>query len=168
MSEVIQATRDYMIEQAEGPIGYRDYLILAGIYKQAHPELDRGSQSLVHFKESLEHLSDPANPNTGLLLARQARLVGNRVVGAAMLYVMGEQDSDARGTVIEEIFVDKRLRGNNIGKLLLTSVVDFAQEHGSKTVLLGSEPQTEGAHRLFKNMSFTENRWGKLSLSLEP
>lgn len=159
MSEVMQRARDFAIEQVEEPVGYADYLLLAGIYKQAHPELERGSQSLTHLKETLDHLTDPENPNTALLVARDSRA---RVVGAAMLYVMGEPESGRRGTVIEEIFVDKRVRGQSIGKLLLDDVMQIAKERGSGTVLLGPEPQTPGAKRLFANSEFTENKWGKL------
>jgi ribosomal protein S18 acetylase RimI-like enzyme len=164
MIEAMQGIRDFTAEEVTEPVGPRDYLILAGIYKQVHPELDMASQSIMDLKDTLNILADPRDGKSGLIIAR--KLAFDRAVGAAMLHITDEPHAAERGTVIDEIFVEKRSRGRSVGRLLVREAIDFAYRKNSRYVLLGRQPQTQGGRRLFVSLDFMEDEQGLLRLNL--
>lgn len=164
MTEVVQELGHFKVEEVTGDVPPRDYLMLAGIYKQVHPELSMASQPIVDLAETLNRLADPWHENSGLLIAR--RNAFNRAVGAAMLRVVDEPETSQRGTVIDEIFVEKRSRNQSVGRLLLAGSIEFAQRKGSDYIQLGRKPLTVGGQRLFEAMDFKEDNEDLLRLDL--
>lgn len=57
-------------------------------------------------------------------------------------------------SIIEDIVVDERLRGQGIGEALMRRALEIAKEKGSAQVTLTSNPKREDANRLYLRLGF--------------
>lgn len=160
MPQAVESYIGYNIEQLKGELNYRDHLLLAGIYKVAHP--DRGSVPLDELKTRLEFFSSPVEQNNALFVARS--LAHARIVGAAMIRLADSPEE--RVGHIEEIFVRESVRGMSLGKGLLRACVDFADQSQADVVMLDQPPENEAARRLLASMDFMPSTAGLPQLDL--
>ncbi|KAM8939615.1 putative N-acetyltransferase camello [Pelodytes ibericus] len=75
----------------------------------------------------------------------------SRVIG--MVGVQPAQDSEDV-MVLRRLSVAKDQRFRGVAKSLCTMVIDFARQHGCKTVTLESSMVQHGAHKLYESMGF--------------
>lgn len=83
-----------------------------------------------------------------LLAARQ----GERIVGMATL-VSFPLPTGVRGFV-EDVVTDASVRGQGVGRLLLTTMIDIAVARGFRSLELTSRPSREVALRLYESVGF--------------
>ncbi len=89
--------------------------------------------------------------STRLFLARHADF-GAQIIGMASL-VIYRVPTGVRG-YIEDVVVDERLRGRQIGEALTRACLDLAGQLGAPQVMLTSNPLRQAANRLYQRMGF--------------
>ncbi len=73
---------------------------------------------------------------------------GSRVIGYVCVWEIGEE------VHITNIAVHPDMRGHGIGRTLLTSVIDEAQQHGARVVALEVRPSNREARGLYDSFGF--------------
>lgn len=89
-----------------------------------------------------------------LLVARQTG--GSKPIVGALTLIIFRVPTGIRGH-IEDVIVDKSLRGQGIGEALTREALRIAKEAGANGVMLTSNPRREAANRLYQKMGF--NHW---------
>jgi ribosomal protein S18 acetylase RimI-like enzyme len=57
-------------------------------------------------------------------------------------------------SIIEDVIVDRLLRGHGIGEALMTRAIEIAREKGAAVVTLSANPTREAANRLYQRIGF--------------
>lgn len=104
------------------------------------------SSSATFDRSSIERMLD--HDATELLVAR----LNGEIVGMATL-VSFPLPTGSRGFV-EDVVTDASMRGQGVGRLLLTTMVDVAVARGFRSLELTSRPSREAALRLYKSVGF--------------
>jgi ribosomal protein S18 acetylase RimI-like enzyme len=89
-----------------------------------------------------------AHDATDLVVARE----GGRLVGMATLASF-PLPTGVRGH-LDDVVVDRELRGRGIARLLLEAVIDLARSRRLRTLDLTSRPSRESAIRLYESVGF--------------
>jgi len=55
---------------------------------------------------------------------------------------------------IEDVVIEKKLRGQGNGKMLTLAAIEFAKRNQAKAISLTSRPFREAANRLYQNLGF--------------
>lgn len=90
-----------------------------------------------------------ASPATVLLVARDAK---SRIVGSLTLALF-RIPTGVRAWV-EDVVVDRSVRGMGIGAALIAEALQRAVDAGARTVDLTSRPSRQEANRLYRRMGF--------------
>lgn len=93
-------------------------------------------------------LSMIEHDGTDLIVARE----GDRLVGMATLASF-PLPTGARGH-LDDVVVDRAMRGRGIARLLLEAVIELARARGLRTLDLTSRPSRESAIRLYESVGF--------------
>ncbi|TQV75663.1 GNAT family N-acetyltransferase [Denitrobaculum tricleocarpae] len=80
--------------------------------------------------------------------------VGGAVVGMAGAFVGRIYEEDAPVGRILALAVDKGLRGQNIGSLLLRAAENWVRSQGAAMLLVNSGSHREDAHRFYKTAGY--------------
>jgi len=102
-----------------------------------------------------------AAPDTTLFVARN----DTGIVGTLTL-VLFRSPSGARGW-IEDVVVDESARGQGAGEALVEAAIALARRANSRTVDLTSNPNREGANRLYIRCGFEQRVTNVYRFSLE-
>jgi ribosomal protein S18 acetylase RimI-like enzyme len=89
---------------------------------------------------------------THLFLARDEDPEAGEIVGLATL-VLYRVPTGLRG-YIEDVVVDKNVRGGGIGEALTRACLEWAEQSGCPQVMLTANPGREAANRLYQRMGF--------------
>ena len=57
---------------------------------------------------------------------------------------------------LKAFYLDKRYRGQGLGKLLINGIIEEARTHGFKTIVLDSMKQYKEARKLYEKCGFTD------------
>jgi len=114
-------------------------------FKYLIPQLS--SSSAIPGREQLAEIA----ANDTLFIARDPEQ-GGRIVGSLTL-VTFRIPTGVRSW-IEDVVVDRALRGRGIGEALTRAALDRAAELGARTVDLTSRPSREAANRLYVKVGF--------------
>ena len=87
-----------------------------------------------------------------LFIAQRQEPGSTAIMGLATL-ALYRVPTGLRG-IIEDVIVDKNVRGRGIGEALTRACLDFAQEAGCPQVMLSSNPGRQAANRLYQRMGF--------------
>jgi ribosomal protein S18 acetylase RimI-like enzyme len=68
---------------------------------------------------------------------------------------------------IEDVVVDAAARGHGVGERLTRAALEYASEHGARTVDLTSRPSREAANRLYRRMGFQQRESNTYRYTLE-
>ena len=108
------------------------------------PQLSSSATAPNH--EEIENLL--ADKNCHLLIAE----IDGEIAGMLSLVVVNIPTG--RKTWIEDVVVDSKFRGQNIGFELVEQAKKLSQELGAKKLYLTSNPSRQAAHRLYAKCGF--------------
>lgn len=108
------------------------------------PQLSSSATAPSH--EEIENLL--ADKNYHLLIAE----IDGEIAGMLSLVVVNIPTG--RKTWIEDVVVDSKFRGQNIGFELVEQAKKLSQELGAKKLYLTSNPSRQAAHRLYAKCGF--------------
>lgn len=120
---------------------------LVAAFSRLVPQLSRSA--VVPTRDFIREIVE-AQAST-VLIARDLRDNG-RIVGMLTLIVF-RIPTGVRAW-IEDVVVDKTMRGHGVGEALSREAVRRAVEMGARTVELTSRPSREGANRLYQRLGF--------------
>lgn len=81
-----------------------------------------------------------------------------RVVGTFALLVMDNlAHAGAPSAVVEDVCVDQAVRGQGIGRALMTFAMERARELGCYKLVLSSNQARIDAHRFYRSLGFVEH-----------
>lgn len=103
---------------------------------------------------SREDLSLLIESGTSVLLV--ARHPDERSSIAGMLTISLYRVPTGGRSIVEDLVVDEKYRGNGIAKALLLSAIDIARDAGVNGVALTSNPQRVEANLLYQKMGFAK------------
>ena len=89
-----------------------------------------------------------ASPATTLFVAR----VDDIIVGSLTLVVF--RIPTGMRAIIEDVVVDDAGRGKGVGTALTRAAIEYANEHGCRTIDLTSRQSREAANRLYQELGF--------------
>jgi ribosomal protein S18 acetylase RimI-like enzyme len=101
-----------------------------------------------------------ASPASCIVVAR----VGGKVVGSATLLILVTLVGSFG--YLEEVVVDRRMRGHGVGRQLVSGVVDVARAKGLDFVELTSRSSREAANALYQSLSFDRRETNVYRLNL--
>ncbi len=87
-------------------------------------------------------------PSTSVLVAR----LDGKIVGMALLLTLTTLSGDTG--YVEEVVVDKAVRGQHISTALMQSLLDLAAQKGLRFVDLTSRPSRDIANNLYQSLGF--------------
>ncbi len=96
--------------------------------------------------EALETIT--ASDATRLLIAR----ADGAIVGSLTLVLV--RIPTGLRAIIEDVVVDKQVRGQGVGRALNEAALELARDAGAVTVDLTSRPSREAANRLYLSLGF--------------
>lgn len=121
---------------------------LVAAFARLIPQLSRSSPP--PGRAELEEMV--ACPTTNLLVAQDARLGSDGLVGALTLAVF-RIPTGVRAW-IEDVVVDESARGRGVGEALTAEALRRAAVAGARTVDLTSRSSREAANRLYRRLGF--------------
>lgn len=92
-------------------------------------------------------------PNSYLLVARD----GDRVVGFINFSVRRTALHTGLSGLIDELVIDRRLRGSGVGRSLITAAADTCRRLGCVELEVSTEKTNAAACRFYKQCGFTED-----------
>jgi ribosomal protein S18 acetylase RimI-like enzyme len=111
---------------------------------------------------TLDHLialvQDPAST---LLVARDEN---NAILGALTLTVY--RVPTGIRSIIEDVIVDQRARGQGIGKALMERGIELARQKGAANISLTSNPMRTSANELYLQMGFNRRETNSYQMKL--
>ena len=110
------------------------------------PQLSKTSESPAH--KDLEEIIGHSACN--VLLARAEK----KIVGSLTLVIFPLPTG--KRAWIEDVVVDKSIRGLGVGEKLNLAAIKIAKKQGVRTIDLTSRPSREAANRLYKRLGFKE------------
>ncbi|WEG12372.1 GNAT family N-acetyltransferase [Pullulanibacillus sp. KACC 23026] len=131
---IIKATLDHLMEAS-------DLFNLYRIFYKQESDLDGACRFL---KERIE------KEESVIFLAYQ----GEQAVGFAQAYPAFSSVSLKRTWILNDLYVKKEDRGHGIGEELLTHVIEFAKETGTKGILLETAEDNRVAQSLYEKKGF--------------
>jgi ribosomal protein S18 acetylase RimI-like enzyme len=84
-----------------------------------------------------------------LMIARNEE---NKIIGALTLAIY--RVPTGIRSIIEDVIVDRSIRGQGIGEALMKRAIEIAREKGAGNISLTSNPMREAANRLYLRMGF--------------
>ena len=91
-----------------------------------------------------------ASSSSHLFLAK----CGDDIVG---MLTLGEYLAPTgRKMWIEDVVVDKSLRGQSLGRMIVEHAIEYARRQGNATVMLTSRPSRIEANALYRSTGFTQ------------
>lgn len=103
-----------------------------------------------------------SSSNTHLYIARLKKK--NKIIGMITLVVY--RIPYKMKAQLEDIVVDKTMRGKGVGTVLVQFAIDKAKEFGAKSLNLTSNPKREAANKLYENLGFKKRDTNVYRLSL--
>ncbi len=100
-----------------------------------------------YVNNSLDEIDLYMPPRGRLLLVRD----GGRLLGMAFLKPIRDDTCE-----IKRMYVSPELRGQGLGKTLLTTLIDEARAVGYRSIMLDSAVYMDAAHGLYRSMGFTD------------
>ena len=87
--------------------------------------------------------------------------VGDRVEGTLTLYLLPNLSHGARPlALVENVVVDRSLRGHGYGRLLMDHAERLAWQHGCYRVVLTSNNRRTDAHRFYEQIGYDRSHQG--------
>lgn len=90
----------------------------------------------------------------GFLLAAYSYSGEERALVGMTTLLISYKLASARFALIEDVVVDKALRGHGIGEALMQSAIDHARRADASFIDLSSNPMREAANRLYLRLGF--------------
>lgn len=103
-----------------------------------------------------------SSPNTHLYVGRTKEK--NKIIG--MVTLVAYRIPYKMKAQLEDIVVDKSMRGKGIGTTLVQFAIDKAKELGVKSLNLTSNPKREAANKLYENLGFKKRDTNVYRLSM--
>lgn len=98
-----------------------------------------------------------ASPDNELIVAES----GGEVIGVMQLtFIPGISRNGASRLLVEAVRVDKALRGQGIGRLLMEHAHERGRERGCVLAQLTSDKQRPDAHRFYRNLGYEQSHEG--------
>ncbi len=114
------------------------------------PQLTKNSQPPTEAE-----LKSLVSSDSSVLLVARISEQSNPIVGILTLVVYRVPTGvHAR---IEDVIIERTMRGKGIGELLMRQALEMAKESGADGVVLTSNPRREAANRLYRRLGF--KRW---------
>ncbi len=125
-------------------------------FEKLIPQL--GSDCILPSREYLEEfmLSD----SSFLFLAEEEEIIGS-------LTLIINQIPSCTKAWIEDVVVDKKMRGQSIGKKLIEFAVEFAKNKGISKIDLTSRPERVAANELYKKIGFKKRETNVYRLEIK-
>ena len=129
-----------------------------GKVSEATEELYEALQRLVpqlgahKLPPTFEELSQLINSESSTLLVARASTEDDPIVGVLCLTIY--HVPTGLRSIIEDVIVDERARGQGIGKALVRLAIDLARAAGAEGVSLTSNPRREAANKLYQSLGF--------------
>jgi GNAT superfamily N-acetyltransferase len=103
-----------------------------------------------------------ADPNNRLLVAER----DGEIVGALQItFIRGLSKVGAWVMLIEAVRVASRLRGQGVGRQMITAAIEIARARGVRSVELGTHQSRLDAQRFYEQLGFVKSHFGmKLAL----
>lgn len=73
-----------------------------------------------------------------------------------------------RKTWIEDVVIDEKYRGNGLGKIMLSKVIDMVSREGKTTLMLTSNPSRIAANALYRELKFTPKETNVYKMTINP
>ena len=89
---------------------------------------------------------------------------GEKIIGMASLYLIPKIGS--KTSLLEDVIVDSKYRGQGLGEKLVRAVVDEAKKRGLKSISLSSRPVRVAAHKLYEKVGFQKKETDVFKLTL--
>jgi GNAT superfamily N-acetyltransferase len=104
-----------------------------------------------------------ADPRTRLMVAEEA----GRIVGCfELVFIPGLTRRGAERAQIEAVRVAKDVRGDGLGKLMMTWAINHAKSRGCRLIQLTSDKRRSRAHQFYTKLGFEQTHEGfKMELS---
>jgi ribosomal protein S18 acetylase RimI-like enzyme len=101
---------------------------------------------------SMNDLTDLINSGSSILFVAREKDKLSHIVGSGCLTVY--RVPTGIRAIIEDVIVDRSVRGQGIGESLVQNLLNLAKEKGARGVGLTSNPKREAANRLYQRMGF--------------
>jgi ribosomal protein S18 acetylase RimI-like enzyme len=98
---------------------------------------------------TLQELEDLIADQTAVVIVAQD---GGYIIGMATLYFF--QKIGSRTSLLEDVIVDSRYRGQGLGEKLVQAIIEVARSRKVKTISLTSRPVRVAAHKLYEKLGF--------------
>lgn len=92
---------------------------------------------------------------------------GNEILGMLNLLYTVSTALGGRVALLEDMVVSPKVRGQNIGSILVDYAIKFAKERDCKRITLLTDADNEGAHRFYKRHGFDKSSMVPFRLNLD-
>lgn len=79
-----------------------------------------------------------------------------RVVGYAALCSLAQLQFGVRGVDIHHLFVTQSVRGQGVGKQLISACIARSKEMGCRYILIGTQPENTKAQKIYLSAGFSK------------
>ncbi|KPB06046.1 GNAT family N-acetyltransferase [Bacillus sp. CHD6a] len=83
--------------------------------------------------------------------------INDEYVGFTQLYPTFSSIAMKRAWILNDLFVDSKVRNQGVGGKLLQKAKEFAHQTGAKSITLETTPDNEGAQRLYKKSGYKKD-----------
>jgi GNAT superfamily N-acetyltransferase len=125
-----------------------------GFYGENNPRTDRNRAFFRRFI---------APSDDGILIGAWQ---GDDLVGYACLYWHFSSTRAVETVLMNDLYVDKAMRGRGIGRALIASSADVARERGAHHLEWSTRPDNAEAQRLYDSIGAERSEWVEYELPL--